>query len=221
LSCERLTIKEIQVESVKYVLLKEKTYDLVARVNNQDPNYGLVQFKYTFSIFDFDGALMLERAGTDFILPSENKYLIEANIETAKPLGKVTLKIEPSAKTDWQKLAENYESPNIYVHDRQLNLSGSQQVQSEVTGIIRNDSLFDFDRIIVTVVLFDEEKEIIGVNKTEARTILAGEDRYFSAVWFTPINGEVASSDVKAETNLFQDSNFMRRFGVQEKFQQY
>jgi hypothetical protein len=221
MSCERLTIKELQVEWAKYVLLENKSYDLAAKINNPNPNYGLGLFKYTFSLFDAENNLIQEKKGTDFILPAESKYLVEANIKIEKELGKVVLKIEPAAVGDWQKLQENYESPNIYIHDKKISLPSEKETQTQISGIIKNDSLFDFDRILVTAALFDKNQELIGVNKTEARTVLAGEDRYFSTVWFTPIKGEIVNVDMKSETNLFLDANFMRRFGAQEKFQQY
>ncbi len=69
--------------------------------------------------------------------------------------------------------------------------------------------------------LFDASKEIIGANKTEAYTIPAGEERYFSVLWFSPLAGEVKSVDILADTNLFSDDNFMRRYGAPEKFQEY
>ena len=73
----------------------------------------------------------------------------------------------------------------------------------------------------MAVILFNAKKEIIGVNKTEVYTVPAGEDRYFSVLWFSPLSGEVSSVDMMADTNLFSDSNFMKRFGTQEKFQEY
>ena len=227
-SCEQMTIKKIEVEWAKAILLKEKSYDLVAKISNPNPNYGLSQFKYTFKIYDGAEQLILEQKGNDFILPAQSKYIIAGNVNIDNKAEKAELVIDEPQKTDWQKLKPDYENPDIYVRDKQFKFlesgggsSVSQTGTAQASGIIKNNSAFDFDRIGVFVVLFDEDKNIIGVNKTEARTIMAGEERYFSTLWFSPLSGEVKSAEMQAETNLFLDENFMRRYGASEKFQEY
>ena len=93
---------------------------------------------------------------------------------------------------------------------------------SQVTGLIRNESAFDFDSVTASVILYDDNHQIIGVNKTEARTVLAGEQRYFSVLWYSPISRDKLSSvEVQVDTNLLSDANFMQKYGVPEKFQEY
>jgi len=143
-------------------------------------------------------------------------------VTTDKPIDKVELAITKSEPVDWQKLKEGFQMPNIYVHDKQFKFLEKSAATAQASGIIKNDSLFDFDTISVAIVLFDENKEVVGVNKTEARTVPAGEERYFAALWFNQLAPAVTNVDMQAETNLFLDENFMRRFGVLgEKFQEY
>jgi len=227
ISCELLTVKNLRIEWAKAIFLKEGLYDAVAKVENINPNYGLDKFNYTFKLFDENKQLLVQKQGTSFILPGQKKYIIEANLSSAKKPSSTEFIIDESLKTDWQRLKNDFKSPDIFIHDKQFkyleNQPGkpSQGGVAQASGIIKNSSSFDFDKISVSVVLFDEKKEIIGVNKTEAYTIPAGEERYFSALWFSPLAGEVKSADMLADTNLFSDSNFMRRYGVPEKFQQY
>lgn len=220
LSCERLTIKDIKTEWMNFLLLKDNRYDLAARLNNPNPNFGLSSFEYTFKLYDKSGNLIKEQKGINFILPGQTKYLIEGNVSVTQEVDKIELVLEKPAKAEWQKL-KDYQAPNIYVIDRQFRYLDERTGASLASGLIKNDSPYDFESIIVAVILFDEERKTIGVNKTEVRTVRAGEERYFSAPWFTSIKEEVRSLEMQAETNLLSDENFMRRYGVPEKFQEY
>ncbi len=221
ISCERMIIKEPEIEWVKFLALKGNSYDLIAKINNPNPNFGLEKIRYTFKIYDNGGALIKEQPGTDFILPAEEKYLIEGNVTVAKSIDKVELYLEKSPKDIWRKLKADFERPDIYVRDKQFQYLEDRSGWAQVSGTVKNNSDFDFDTIAVTVVLFDENKEIVGVNKTEVKTVLAGEERYFSVLWFTPFRAAIKSAEAQAKTNLFLDTNFMRRFNAEpEKFQQ-
>ncbi len=228
ISCELLTVKNLQVEWTKAVLLKDGLYDLAAKIDNVNPNYGLGRLDYFFRLFDGDGRLISEKKGSSFVLPNQKKYIIETNVSSGVKPEKVELVIDEALKTDWQRLKNDFEAPDIFVQDKQFKYLGNQAGQpvlqtgtAQASGVIKNSSNFDFDKIVISVALFNESKEIIGVNKTEVYTVPAGEERYFSALWFSPLAGEVKSVDMLADTNLFADDNFMRRYGAPEKFQEY
>ncbi len=70
----------------------------------------------------------------------------------------------------------------------------------------------------VDIVLFDNKQQPIGVNKTEVRTLMAGQERYFRVLWFQKIDTDVSSVDVVAETDVFLNDNFMKRYGTPEEF---
>ena len=212
-SCERLTIKNPQVEWTKAVELKDSRYDLAAKITNPNPNFGLAQMDYTFSVLDEAGQLIVAQSGRSFLLPGQTKYLVESNLFLGEAPAKIELKIQEVDKSKWQKITQDYKEPEIYIHDKQIKVAESESEQTQASGIIKNNSDFDFDKILVSVILYDEDKNIVGINKTEARTVLAGEDRYFSVLWFSPISNQIRSADMRAETNLFSNDNFMRRFG--------
>lgn len=221
MSCELLTVKPLQVEWSKALFLKNGLYDLAAKINNINPNYGLGRFDYTFKLYDKSGQLLTEKKGSSFSLPNQKKYIIETNVASATAPAKVELIIQPSEKTDWQKLTNDFATPDIFVQDKQFKYLENKAGESQASGIIKNNSVFDLDKIIVSLVLFDESKEVIGVNKTEVYTVPAGQERYFSVSWYSALSGEVKSADMLADTNLFADDNYMRRYGTVEKFQEY
>ncbi len=221
MSCERLTIKDIEVQWTKAIELKDSHYDLVAKIMNPNPNYGLSLIRYTLRALDEAGALLLEQKGKDFILPGQSKYLIEGNLALSVAPAKIEAVIDRASKEEWLKISQDYQAPEIYIHDKLVQPLADNKEGAQASGIIKNNSNYDFDRILVAIILFDEEGKIIGVNKTEARTVLAGEDRYFSALWFSPLRGQIKSAEMQVDTNLFSNDNFMLRFGTPEKFQEY
>ena len=222
ISCERLTIKDVEVNWVKYLKLDSDRYDLIAQVTNPNPNYGLANLIYTFKLKNSSGQIIKEQKGTGFILPHQEKYIVEAGVTAPDEVMGVDLEIEKSSLENWSQLNSNLELPNVYVLNKVFESLDEQPGVSQISGIIKNDSAFDFDQIVVTAVLFDNNEQIIGINKTEARTVLAQEERYFSAQWFTPLNKDAISSIiVQAETNFLSDENFIREYVVPEKFQQY
>ena len=219
ISCERATLKDIQTEWVEVIRLKTGVYDLAAKVQNPNPNYGLSRFYYTFKLLDVNDALVKEQAGDSFILPGQTKYLIAGSVPASEGVVRAELVIKSPTKTDWQKLNQQYQQPDIYVFDKQFSFLEGQTALARAAGTVKNSSHFDFDRIYVSIILFGSQKQVLGVNQTQVWTVLSGEERYFSALWFTPINEPVAFFDIMAETNPLVVDNFLIRFGEAEKFQ--
>ncbi|MBU1102453.1 hypothetical protein KJ853_02240 [Patescibacteria group bacterium] len=223
-SCERLTIKDIQVSWVKFFPLNSGKYDLAAYLINPNPNFGLSKLNYTFRLFGSAGELIKEQFGESFILPNQKKYLIEGGVNISEKVAKAELFLSSVPKEEWKKINENYSLPALYVYNKQFGFLENPPGAFEVSGLIKNDSAFNFENIVVSVILLDGDRRIVGVNKTEARTILAGEDRYFLTFWPASIGEELLESlesEIQVETNLLSDDNFMRKYGVPEKFQEY
>src|SRR3989344_1396874 len=93
----------------------------------------------------------------------------------------------------------------------------SVQNGTQLDSILYNNSNFDFDKIDVAVVLFDELDNVVGVNKTDIRTFISRTERGFSVNWPFILPENVARWDVEASTNLFENSNFIKNYGTQEK----
>jgi len=223
ISCERLTTQNLKIDWVRIIPLRNNHYDLVAEISNPNPNFGLESFDYTFKLKDSSGTVVATKSDNSFILPGQKKYLIEANYVAEKEITEAELFLPDIDKNSWQELSPDFDPrvANLFVKDRQFQYLENGTAFAQASGVIKNSSNFDFERVIVSVVLFDGKRDVIGVNKTEARTIPAGSERYFSVLWFEPLPGDVKFLDMVAETNLFADDNFMKHFGEPEKFQQY
>ena len=220
-SCERLTIRQPKIDWFEIAPLNESQYDLIAQISNPNPNFGLVKLNYAFKYYSASDFLLGEKKGETYILPNQTKYLVEAGINVSQPIERTEIVLAEAPKAEWQRLTSDFELPDLYVYNKQFKILENQPAKAEASGIIKNKSVYDFDKVQIAVVLFDESKKVIGVNKTEARTILAGEERYFSTLWFNQFKKEMKSAEFQVDTNLFSQNNFMRRYGAQEKFQEY
>lgn len=218
-SCERLTIRPPQVFPAQALALKNNAYDLVARIKNNNPNFGLAELDYNFKFYDAAGKLLGEKKNKTFLLPGKEKYIIEGNVAASAPIAKTELVLGNIAAGAWRQLDNNFALPNLFIQNMQFSLLENQTAAAQASGEIKNDSNFDFDNVEAAVVLMDADGNIIGVNRTEARTILAGEARYFSVSWFNDLPRVVAKFEMTAETNLLEQSNFMKRYGTVERFQ--
>src|SRR3989344_642759 len=95
----------------------------------------------------------------------------------------------------------------------------------KIVGEVGNAKLIiknaQWEKIDVPVILFDDTDKIVGVGKTDIRTFIAKSERGFKVAWPFQLSGNVVRQDVEALTNLFENSNFIKSYGSQEKFQKF
>jgi len=91
-------------------------------------------------------------------------------------------------------------------------------ISSRVSGAIFNASDFDVDRVDVVAVLF-KEGQPVGAGRTILTTFPARSDRFYEITWVSAVETP-DRIDIEANTNVFENSNFLRKYGTPEKFQQ-
>ncbi len=207
--------KDLEVILAEAVETQDNYSDLIAKIRNSNKEYGAESFSYVFDIYDFKGNLVLSKQGSSYILPQETKYIIEQKVLVQSKIYNVEFRV---VHIPWQKLVD-YEEPELLI--RNLDFKQLDNT-SRLSGTLENRGNYDFDRIDIYSVLFDARSDIVGVGKTEARTVLSKGSRYFEINWFFPIDVQLENIDVSAKTNVFLDENFMRRYGGGGgKFQEY
>lgn len=198
-------------------------YDALFRVYNPNTHFGSANVEYSLRILNLNGdtiSSILSKTGSFYILPGQTKYVYEPLLEVAKTsAGKDTVTLEIT-KIDWQKLEGVFdEDVKLVIRSKEFFADGKPGISARVTGTVFNSSDFDINRVDVIVALF-KNNALIAANRTDIRTLIAGSDRFFEVDWFSPVSETPDRVDVEANTNVFQDSNFIRRYGTQEKFQQ-
>lgn len=214
--CEQLQLRQIQTLLVKYVQAEQNFYDVVAKIKNPNFNYGVPSLSYTFNFYDSQNQLISSVKDSSFILPTQIKYLVASRIKLNKTPLKVTLTFN---KINWQKIKDSV--INLPIIDKNYKLTTDGIGFSQLSGKVINKTNYNFQRIEIKGVLLDSSNNVTAINKTEINDVFSGETRDFKFFWSKPFAGEVADSDIIADTNLFSKENFIQPPAKElEKFQQ-
>lgn len=208
--CE-ITLKET-VDTLKVGFVDSGTpnkYDLFAEISNPNSAYGSREFQYEFKIKDSAGQVAAFRKGSGFILPGEKKYLIENNVESdARP---ASISVDISA-FKWVEFNDYYERPDLKVVNKTYNeiISGIGFI--EASGLLKNESPYDFNEIKLEVILRDAGGSIVALNSTKMNTVKSSENRDFRVSWPNRFSGNVSSMEVQTEANIFNSDSFMKQY---------
>ena len=213
-----INLAPIQVIFTKLLNVQNNDYDFLAKVNNSNTEYGSPAVEYEINFYDFTNEPILSKTGSFYILPGQTKYIVEPLLKFQNPISRADFKIK---SVDWQKLQPLAATAATFLT---RNVSYSQISRSEsfakAGGEVFNGSDLDINRVDVAVVVVDANQEPIAVNKTNIFTFLARTTRGFEVTWFVPFLGQMNRIDVEANANVFENLNFLRSYGRQEKFKQ-
>ena len=184
-------------------------YDFYAKVSNPNAAFGDKNLIYEIEFKDATGNVISSQSGSSFVLPSEEKYIIQNNIELSAMPASGTLKIISS---DWARFDDYYERPDIQIVNKNYSEVSDGVGFANAQGLLRNRSPFDFDSIKIQVILRDTDGKVLAINSTEMKTIKAGEDRDFKVFWPSSFPGTVSSMEVQADVNIFNSDSFLKKF---------
>jgi hypothetical protein len=192
-------------------------YDLVAKVANPNSNIGSPSFDYQFVIKNQSGGEIGRRSGRGFILPAENKYILEIGFDSQDTPASADLIIN---NVTWEKFS-GYEEPDLAVTNVNFNEITSGVGFYEVKGLLRNESAFDFSLITMKIIMRDSSGKIIAVNKSEMRTINSKEERDFRQVWPNRFSGSVSKVEIDPEADVYNNETFLQHYLPTKDTQQY
>lgn len=184
-------------------------YDFYAKISNPNAVFGNKNFAYEINLKDQEGNTIAVRKGSGFILPGEEKYIVETNIETAKIPFSQEFKI---LSYDWVRLEDYYEKPDIQIINKNYSEIFEGVGFANAQGLLRNRSPFDFNSIKIQLILKDSDGKVLALNSTAMQTIKAGEDRDFKVFWPSSFPGTVSTMEAQAEVNIFNSEAFLKRY---------
>ena len=202
-ACEP-AILPINIISSQFFQVGQGDYDFVARVSNPNVSYGSSRVEYSLGL----------NSGSFYILPGQTKWLVLTALKVSE-VGGIKLVVN---NAQWEKLDMPNNTVNLVLRSKDYH---SIPKGTELAAVLYNDSNFDFDKIDVAVILFDDTGSVVGVNKTDIRTFVSKSERGFNVFWPFVLAGNAVRQDVEASTNLFENSNFIKSYGSQEKFQKF
>lgn len=214
-TCEP-AILPLQIKTSQFLQTAVGDYDFVAQIYNPNTAYGASSFNYSLIFTDENGVELLKSGGTSYIIPGQTKYLTAVSLKINGEAAKADIEIN---SVQWSKVQPFDSVVNFMI--RRQNFLPNINGNSQFSATLFNSSNFDFDKVDVAIVLFDGAGNISGVGKTDIRTFLSGTERGFQVQWPYSLDSEVANVAIEAATNLFENSNFIKNYGTQEKFQKF
>jgi len=193
--CEVKELKDLVVGRTEILIYDDDSMDLIGRVYNPNPNYGLKEFSYKFIIYGPNNETF-EKEGKSFILPLENKYIIETNLKIPNfQIKNYELKINYE-KTSWQKL--EIEIPKITLLSYEIS-------EDKFKGDIVNESTIDLPEVILNFIFRDINGDIVGTSKITIFNLKGLEKREVSFTNLPKFVGEVHEVILYPEINLFKE----------------
>ncbi len=206
-----IAAKDLVIEGSWVIDGVDGTVDAVAQITNPNNLYGAQRISYAFVLHGEGDTIVAEKKGTTFALPAETKYIVEPGIEIPSEARVVRAEFRIDSAVDWV-LFDGYQKPRIIVLNKRYELSSSSTEYSRVSGLVRNESPFDFARIWIKVVLRDATGTPLAIHRTHMDVMNSGDERAFSLPWPRKFSGEVASVDVETEVDVFQSETFRARY---------
>jgi hypothetical protein len=210
--CKKITAQDLVVQDRGFVENgSQGKYDFWALISNPNSSFGAKSFRYEIKFKDANGSVIASRSGSEFILPGEKKYVVENSLESSVAPSSTEFAI---SKTEWAEFNNYYEKPNLNIVNKNYNQINSGVGFSEASGLLKNDSPYDFNVIKIQIMLKNYNGKIVALNSTEMRTVKSGEDRDFKVLWPNRFPGDVAGVDAQTEVNIFESEAFIRNMTV-------
>lgn len=196
--------KELIVQEAVFVSEENNTYDIVAKINNPNDAIGAESFNYTFALKSEAGEIIATSEGNSFILPADNKYIAKIGMKTSN--NSVPESVEFSiSNVKWSTL-KDIAKPQVGVYSKKFE-NDPAGIGSVVEGILRNESMYDFKKIEVVIVLRNENDRVVGINTTQKESIRAKEQQSFRITWPTSILDNVQKIEIDPQINVFDSQN--------------
>lgn len=190
----------------------QNRYDMLVNVSNANPKW-YTEFDYQFLS---DG--LKSQPHHAFILPGEQKYLVDLGVESAKAVRQPIFNI---TNQKWKKVLNfketqadkfKFKIDNIGFTSAGLTEISGKVPISKTTFNITNQSAYNFWSVGVYVVLYTGTR-IVGVNYITLDKFQSLETRPVEINWFDSL-GNVTKTDIVPEVDILDPSVYMEFQGA-------
>lgn len=186
------------------------TVDAVARLRNPNHAAGVAKLPVVFELRSPEGGVLASRVEETYLMPGSTRYVAALDI----PLkANAVLAVTLPAEISFTALPPSLPLPqfNTFLYNRTRQTSGNRLLE-EQKGVITNGSPFDFEKVEVAALGFDDSGSIVAVGRTFLGRLSAGEQREFTVLWQQPASA-VAQVISQPSTNIFMEENIIRIIG--------
>ncbi len=178
------------VQWVRYFQVAPGMYNAVAYVQNQNAEAGSGLFKYKFTMYDSEGAIIGERVGSTRLRPKEITPIVQNAVSTGKALP-VRINFEIIEPISWQR--ESARDNVITVEDEKVIETDEA---TKITARLSNISLSPMRKVAAVVILYDRSGNAIGVSSTFTEEIPPNGKRDILFTWPRSFNGQISRFEV-------------------------
>lgn len=196
LACALKDQKDAEVFWVRFVRSRDNTYDAAAELRNPNVKLAAKSFNYEFKLFDDTGFVVASRRGSSFIYPGETLHLAEIGLTSSRTVVKATLVL---GDFDW--VLYDGIGPDVIAGSREYvveDRDGSRV--SVVKALVANRTIDDVKNVAVTVLVFDQDGNLMGVNGTILDRIEAGGTKPVGFQWPGVLPKPVSTVLIKARS---------------------
>ncbi|MBI4653208.1 hypothetical protein HY750_03065 [Candidatus Kuenenbacteria bacterium] len=198
--------KDLVVLLIDSVKSEKQKYDAISQIENLNSQW-VAQYDYQF-ILDGQGG----KIRTNFILPNEQKFLMDFNFETLTKNPAVELNI---TNVQWKRIKNLSKLPKIQFETKNVKYSpmGSQIAPDKKIGVNQvnfeatNNSPYGFWESAFKVILY-HDKKIMGINIIPVKQFLSREKKFLSTSWvnFLP---PVTKVFIEPEVDVLNSKNLV------------
>jgi hypothetical protein len=193
--------------------------DVLVEIKNPNVIYGAVRMDWVLRLLDGSGQEQAFRRGFTYANPLSTRHLIISFPGIASGMD-WTARFEYDPKdVQWVQGDQPVTfAVDFTILNPQLTIGDDGRVMYRAD--VRNDSTFNFDEVDVSVLLYNADDVPVAAGATLFRTLRTGEVRAFTIPW--PELGQMhdpVRARVEVSTNFFDNENFIRTYGGQERFQ--
>lgn len=206
-----------QAVALPYSLPGGKTgIDVVVQLRNQNARAGLTDYPVGIVVMSPSGEQLLSHTETTYILPGSLQYVVALGLELEAGQSFGSLTITLPRNPSFQELPDGAELPtfNTFLRERSTRQIGTQVIESQ-TGLVRNTSTFNWQRVEVVVVGLDSSRSIVAAGKTVMGALAANEQREFTVQWPKP-EAELSQVIALPNTDILREDNFLQVIGNPE-----
>lgn len=214
----QVSVKPLEVLSSRLLKVNDSDYDFLVEIKNPNPDWGAARVSFELRLLDGASRAAVTRTGSLSLLPGQIRYEVVSPIIAEREVSGAEFKI---TDVSWERLKNFIPRTLFLIKNQDYSVLPPEQGFSRIRATVFNNSNFDFDRVDVSVVLFDERGEAVAAGRTDIRTFVKGTDRFFEITWPDEFEGEVKSIEINAYTDVFSNSNFIKEHGTQEEFQRF
>lgn len=217
-------VQDPQVENVTVIAGAAEKYDFIAKIKNPNPDFAVESFNYQFITGDDSVDLSGDKSGpnpdrlkTGFVLPGEEKYLVDLSVQIKKRINQARLNI---TNIKWRRIPDyasiqkeklRFDIADVKFIPPTADSSGKLPI-SKVSFNATNKSAFSFWNVGFYVILF-KGTAIAGANYVSIDQFLTGQIRPITVNWFEALP-DITQVQVVPEVNILDFSVYMELTAV-------